>query len=210
MSRIKTGKEGQKSRETHGYLMTGIDFIGRRPECVRGLRNMVEDESLTRFDLAVMSAMYGLWKEKAKQGYDECSVTYQQICRTMNGIPGTKRVCPVTAESVRRSVEKLSRLWVHMETANGNMTALTAFGQNEPIGIERAENLLSVIRCDGVYHGHRIAGITLFRCAVLCRYAEAAARMKEIPGSLWNINTETGKQGNSCVQWSAPLRFEIR
>ncbi|RHU37212.1 hypothetical protein DXD54_08455 [Clostridium sp. TM06-18] len=194
MSRIKTGKEGQKSRETHGYLMTGIDFTGRKPECVRDLRNLVEDESLTRFDLAVMSAMYGLWKEKTEQGYDVCSMTYQQICRTMNGISGTKRVCTATTESVRRSVEKLSRLWVHVETADGNMIALTAFGQNEPIGMERAENLLSVIRCDEVYHGHSIAGITLLRCPVLCRYAEAAGRMKEIPGGLWNINTETGKQ----------------
>ena len=74
------------------------------------------------------------------------------------------------------------------------MTDLTAFGQNEPIGMEGTENLLSVIRCDEVYHGHSIVGITLLRCPVLCRYAEAAGHMKEIPGSLWNINTETGKQ----------------
>lgn len=194
MNRIKTGKEGQKNSETHGYLITGIDFTGKEKECVQGIRELIEAKSLTRFDLAVMSASYGLWKEKTEQGYDACSMTYQQICCTMNGISGTKRVCTATTESVRRSVEKLSRLWVHVETADGNMTALTAFGQNEPIGMERAENLLSVIRCDEVYHGHSIAGITLLRCPVLCRYAEAAGHMKEIPGSLWNINTETGKQ----------------
>ena len=102
MSRAKTGKEGQKNRETNGYLITGIDFTGKEKECVQGLRELIEAKSLTRFDLAVMSAMYGLWKKKTEQGYDVCSMTYQQICRTMNGISSTKRVCTATTESVRR------------------------------------------------------------------------------------------------------------
>lgn len=57
MSRTKTGKEGQKSRETCGYLMTGIDFNGKKQECEQGLRALIENGSLTRFDLAVMNAM---------------------------------------------------------------------------------------------------------------------------------------------------------
>lgn len=175
MSRTKTGKEGQKSMETCGYLMTGIDFNGKKQECVQGLRELIENGSMTRFDLAVMTAMYGLWKEKTERGYDTCSMTYQQIYRTMNGISGMRHVRSATTENIRRSVEKMSCTKIFLETTD-------------------EEDLVSIIPCDEVYHGHNIAGITLLQCPVLCRYAETAGHMKEVPGDLWSIKSGSGKQ----------------
>lgn len=175
MSRAKTGKEGQENSKTCGYLMVGIDFTGTKKKCVQGLRELIEAKSLTRFDLAVMSAMYGLWKEKTERGYDTCSMTYQQIYRTMNGISGMRHVRSATTENIRRSAEKMSYTKFCLEVTG-------------------EENLVSVIPCDEVYHGHNIAGITLLQCPVLCRYAETAGHMKKVPGDLWSIKSGSGKQ----------------
>lgn len=102
-------------------------------------------------------------------------MTYQQIYRTMNGIFGMRHVRSATTENIRRSVEKMSCAKICLENTD-------------------EENLVSVIPCDEVYHGHNIAGITLLQCPVLCRYAETAGRMKEVPGDLWSIKSGSGKQ----------------
>lgn len=159
------------------------------------LKKFFDKQKLTRFDLAVMNAVYVLWKRRENKSSNEANMTFSEIYCTMNGLPGIHRIKPVTTDSIRKSVSKMLHLVIEIDTKfeNSKFADNLAAHQIRKGGVT-AESLILSSSYYRTHCGYDVGGITVFRCPILCRYAEAAGCIMPMPQNILSVRTASGKQ----------------
>lgn len=186
-----------------GFVMMQMEFkavntVANPDEEIKTLnqlKNFFNERKLTKFDLAVMNAVYVLWKRRENKSSNEANMTFSEIYCAMNGLTEICRVTSTTTDSIRQSVSKMLHLVIEIDTKfeNSKFANNLAAHQIRKGGVT-AESLILSSSYYRTHCGYDVGGITVFRCPILCRYAEAAGCIMPMPRSILSVRTATGKQ----------------